>query len=65
MAKKKETLKAKFRKDVVIPINSVKEMLKQNTTNDEIDIHNHITYEDGTQSVNITIHYTPNELTNN
>lgn len=63
--KKKEIWKGTYRKDTVLPLYSIKEMLKANTTNGEIDVHIHRKYDDGTQSVNITIHYTPSNLTNN
>lgn len=63
--KKKQTIKRGYKKGVILPIASINEMLKQNTTQDEIDLHNHIIYDDGTQSVQITIHYSPNDKTNN
>lgn len=62
--KKKLNIKRTYKKNTVLPIASIREMLERNTTHNEIDVHNHIIYDDETQSVQITIHYNPNDKTN-
>lgn len=66
MKKKKLTLEKKYKKGAVgLPNYNVRAMLDATTSSDkDVDLLAHACYDDGSQSVTVTIHFAPNEKTN-
>lgn len=64
--KKKLTLERKYKKGSVgLPNYNIRAMLDATTSSGkEVDLLAHTCYDDGSQSVTVTIHFTPNEKTN-
>lgn len=64
--KKKITIEKKYKKGAVgLPNYNVRSMLESTTSSEkEVDLLAHTCYDDGTQSVTVTIHFMPNEKTN-